>query len=73
MLIVVITYLSLVAAVDGRMSWNLNGETVEYGLMIVEKTIGLSAINDCDIGKYVDVDEEGTCRRTPWWWWWWWW
>jgi len=53
------------AAVDGRMSWNLNGETVEYGLMIVEKTIGLSAIDDCDIGKDVDVDEEGTCRRTP--------
>eukprot|EP00751_Fragilariopsis_kerguelensis_P004067 CAMPEP_0170823884 /NCGR_PEP_ID=MMETSP0733-20121128/44960_1 /TAXON_ID=186038 /ORGANISM="Fragilariopsis kerguelensis, Strain L26-C5" /LENGTH=55 /DNA_ID=CAMNT_0011186999 /DNA_START=470 /DNA_END=634 /DNA_ORIENTATION=- len=44
------------AAVDGRMSWNLNGGTVQYGLMIVEKTIGLSAINDCDIGKDVDVD-----------------
>ena len=53
------------AAVDGRMSWNLNGGTVQYGLMIVEKTIGLSAIDDCDIGKDVDVDEEGTCRRTP--------
>ena len=59
-----------VVAVDGRKRWNGNGGTVGYGSMIVEKTIGLSAIDDdCDVGKDVvvdvdvDVDEEG--RRTP--------
>mmetsp|Transcript_31247 Transcript_31247/g.34988 ORF Transcript_31247/g.34988 Transcript_31247/m.34988 type:complete len:120 (-) Transcript_31247:105-464(-) len=59
-----------VVAVDGRKRWNGNGGTVGYGSMIVEKTIGLSAIDgDRDVGKDgvvdvdVDVDEEG--RRTP--------
>ena len=51
-----------VAAMDGRMSWNGNGGMVGYGSMNVEETIGLSVIDDCNVGKDADVDEEG--RRT---------
>ena len=53
----------VVAVVDGSMSWNGNGGMVGYGSMNVEETIGLSVIDDGNVGKDVDVDEEG--RRTP--------
>ena len=48
----------VVVAVDRRKSWNRNGGTVGYGLMIMEKIIGLSAIDDyCNVGKDVDGNE----------------
>ena len=59
---VVVTVVA-VAAMDGRMSWNGNGRMVGYESMNVEETIGLSVINDYNVGKDDDVDEEG--RRTP--------
>ena len=54
----------VVAAVDGRKSWNENGGMVGYISMIAEKMIDLSVIDDdCNVGKNVDVDEER--RHTP--------
>ena len=58
----VIADMVVVVAVDGRKSWNGNGGTVGYGSMIVvEETIVLTVIDDCDVGKAVDVDKEGRC------------